>query len=221
MITARSEKIQRLRGLCENTVEAPIERLKACERLLIDFGPSEGSVPIIRKVITAFYNNVDPKISERAQKLKVKLAKAMDLRREAAKADIGPPVEESIVAGTLASQISKPATLTFYFLMEVLQAELGDSWRFPNKEFSQETQLSFLEAVLDSKPTIGAVQSLQAELYKRDSCGFTLAGIFPLVARFAKEFLVQHGVADAAKYEIEEEEKVRNGIADLDVEMNK
>src|SRR5207245_2128707 len=132
----------------------PLERIKAAERLLIDFGPTEDSVPIIRKVITAFYNSADPKVSERAQKLKIKLAKAMDLRREATKADIGPPGEESIVAGTSASEVPRPATLTFYFLMEVLQGELGDSWRFPEKEFSPETRLGLLEAVLDSKPTI-------------------------------------------------------------------
>src|SRR5260370_34042246 len=100
MQTARSEKIQRLRGLCENEVEATLERVKAAERLLLDFGPSEDSVPIIRRVITAFQMNVDPQISARAQKLKIKLAKAMDLRREAAKADIGPTFEESIVACT-------------------------------------------------------------------------------------------------------------------------
>ena len=105
--------------------------------------------------------------------------------------------------------------------MEILEAELGDQWRFPEKEFSPETRLGLLEAVLDSKPTIGAVQSLQVELYKRDSRGFKLAGTFPLVARFAKEYLLQNGVADAAKYEDEEKEKVRQWIADLDVEMSK
>ena len=221
MITARSEKIQRLRGLCQNEVEAPLERIKSAERLLLDFGPTEDSVPIIRKVITAFYNTVDTKISERAQKLKIKLAKAMDLRREAAKADIGPPTEESIVAGTSASQVPRNVTLTFYSLMEILEAELGDQWRFPDKEFSPETRLGLLEAVLDSKPTIGAVQSLQAELYKRDSRGFKLAGMFPFVARIAKEYLLENGVADAAKYEDEEKEKARQWIADLDAEMNK
>jgi len=113
MITAKSEKIGRLRTLCLNETEAPLERLKSGERLLLDFGPTEGSVPIIRKVITAFFNSADPQIATRAQKLKIKLAKAMDIRREAAKADIGPPVEESIVAGTSASQIPRPVTLTF------------------------------------------------------------------------------------------------------------
>ncbi len=221
MITARSEKIGRLRGLCQNQVADPLERIKAAERLLIDFGPSEDSVPRIREVIAAFYNNADPKVSERAQKLKIKLAKALDLRREAAKADIGPLVEESIVAGTSASEVPRSVTLTFYSLTEILEAELGDSWRFSDKEFSPETRLGLLEAVLDSKPTIGAVQSLQAELYKRDSRGFKLAGMFPLVARIAKEYLLQNGVADAAKHEDEEKEKVRQWIADLDVEMNK
>ncbi|SRR6266481_1749707 len=221
MITARSEKIGRLRTLCLNETEAPLERIKAAERLLIDFGPSEGSVPIIRRVIAAFYNNADPKTSERAQKLKIKLAKAMDLRREAAKADIGLPVEASIVAGTSASQITRNVTLTFSSLMEILEAEMGDAWRFDDKEFALETQLGVLESILDSKPTIGSVQGLQAELYKKDSRGFKLAGIFPLVARFAKEYLLQNGVADAAKYEDEEKEKVRQWIADLDVEMSK
>src|SRR5260370_29308518 len=119
MITARSEKIQRLRGLCQNDVESPLERLKAGERLLIDFGPSEGSVPVIRRVIAAFYNNADPKTSERAQKLKIKLAKAMDLRREAAKADIGTPVEEPIVAST-SSEVPRLG-ITFSSLMSVLE----------------------------------------------------------------------------------------------------
>jgi hypothetical protein len=221
VITARSEKIQRLRGLCQNDVESPLERLKAGERLLIDFGPSEGSVPIIRKVITAFFNSADPQIATRAQKLKIKLAKAMDIRREAAKADIGPPVDESITAGTSASQVPRNVTLSFSSLMEILEAEMGDAWRFDDKEFSDESRLGLLEAVLDSKPTIGSVQSLQAELYKKDSRGFKLAGTFPLVARFAKEYLLENGIADAAKYEDEEKEKVRQWIGDLDVEMNK
>jgi len=219
MITARSEKLQRLRGLCQNEVESPFERIKAAERLLIDFGPSEGSVPVIRRVIAAFYNNADPKISERAQKLKIKLAKALDLRREAAKVDL--PIEEPIVAGTSANQVPRPATLTCYFVMDVLQAELGDSWRFPDTEFSDESRLGLLEAVLDSKPTIGAVQSLQVELYRKDSRGFTLAGTFPLVARFAKEYLLGNGVADATKYEDEERAKAEKWIADLDLEMTK
>lgn len=219
MITARSEKIQRLRGLCQNEVEAPLERLKAGERLLLDFGPTEGSVPILRRVILAFEMNSDPQISARAQKLKLKLAKALDLRREAAKVEL--PIEEPILAGTSASEIPRPVTLTFSSLMSVLEAEFGESWRFPDKEFSNESRLGLLEAVLESKPTIGSVKSLQAELYKKDSRGFTLAEIFPLVARFAKEFLIQNGVKDAAKYEIEEEEKVRQWIADLDLEMAK
>src|SRR6266446_1542747 len=88
-------------------------------------------------------------------------------------------VEEPIVAGTSASQVPRPATITFSFLMSVLEAELGDMWRFPDNEFSNESRLGLLEAVLDSKPTIGSVQSLQAELYKKDSRGFTLAGTFP------------------------------------------
>src|SRR5258708_1079893 len=112
MITARSEKIQRLRGLCQNEVESPLERLKAGERLLIDFGPSEGSVPLIRKTILAFEMSADPQISARAQKLKIKLAKALDLRREAKNADIGPS-EEPIVAGTSASQVPRNVTLIF------------------------------------------------------------------------------------------------------------
>ena len=219
MITARSEKIGRLRGLCLNEVADPLERLKACERLLIDFGPTEGSVPIIRKVIMAFEMSSDSQASVRAQKLKLKLAKALDLRREAAKADIGIVTEEPI--GTSASEATRSMTLTFSFLMSVLEAELGDMWRFDDKEFSNESRLGLLEAVLDSKPTIGSVQSLQAELYKKDSRGFTLAGTFPLVARFAKEYLLQNGVTGATKYEDEEREKARQWIADLDVEMSK
>src|SRR5258708_4877196 len=148
MITARSEKIQRLRGLCQNEVESPLERLKAGERLLIDFGPSEGSVPILRRVILAFEMNSDPQVSARAQKLKLKLSKALDLRRSAAKIDL--PIEESIVAGTSASQVPRPTTLTFSFLMSVLEAELGDQWRFPDNEFSNESCLGLLEAVFDS-----------------------------------------------------------------------
>src|SRR6266566_3629433 len=126
MITARSEKIQRLRGLCQNEVEAPLERLKAGERLLLDFGPTEGSVPIIRQVIFAFEMNSDVQVSARAQKLKLKLAKALDLRREAAKADIGIATEEPV--STFASEVTRPLTLTFSFLMSVLEAELGEMW---------------------------------------------------------------------------------------------
>jgi len=219
MITSRSEKIQRLRGLCQNEVAGPLERIKAGERLLIDFGPSEDSVPIIRKVIAAFFNSADPQIATRAQKLKIKLGKALDLKREAAKVDL--PIEESIVAGTSASQVPRNVTLTFHSLMEILEAELGDQWRFSDREFSPETRLGLLEAILESKPTIGAVQGLQAELYRKDERGFKLAGIFPLVARFAREYLLQNGVADAAKYEDEEQEKVRHWIQDLDAEMSK
>jgi len=149
--------------------------------------------------------------------------KALGIRREKFRTvkNGNEGVEEPIVAGTSANQIPRPVTLTFSSLMEILEAEMGDAWRFDDKEFSDESRLGLLEAVLDSKPTIGSVQSLQAELYRKDERGFKLAGIFPLVARFAKEYLLQNGVADAAKYEDEEKEKARQWIADLDAEMNK
>lgn len=190
MITSRSQKIGRLRGVCQNETESPLERLKASERLLIDFGPSEGSVPIIRRVITAFERNADPKISERTQKLKIKLSKAMDLRREAAKADIGPSVEEPIVAGTSARCVK----LTRQSLISVQEEQLGDSWHWPENDFSTESRLGLLEAVLDSKVTTGGVQSLLAELQKRNLDGWSLAISFPLIVRFAKEYLTQNGV---------------------------
>jgi hypothetical protein len=96
MLTARNEKIGRLRGLCLNEVAEPVERLKAGWQLLKAFGPSEDSVPIIRKVIKAFEMSADPEISERALKLGLKLAKALDLRRDAKKADIGLDAEDPI-----------------------------------------------------------------------------------------------------------------------------
>jgi hypothetical protein len=216
MITARSEKIQRLRALCQNEVESPLERLKAGERLLLDFGPTEGSVPIIRRVIFAFEMSVDPDVSARAQKLKLKLAKALDLRREAAKVEL-PLEDHPTVAGTSASEVPRPVTLTFSFLMEVLQAELGDLWRFPDKDFAPETELSFLEAVLDSKPTIGSVQSLLAELRKKDSDGWKLSMSFPLIVGFAENYLRQNGVTQTP----EDNTEASKFLADLEVEMSK
>jgi len=215
MVTARNAKIRRLWEICQSEVEAPLERIKAAERLLIDFGPSEDSVPRIREVTAAFYNNADPKISERAQKLKIKLAKALDLRREAAKADIGPPVQESIVAGTSASQIPKPLTLTWHGLKQIQDEQLGV--RHFDKEFSLETQHGLLEAVLESKITIGGIQSLLSDLYKKDSNGWSLKMSFPLIAGFAETYLRQHGVEPVP----EDNTEARRFLDELDAELAK
>jgi hypothetical protein len=154
--------------------------------------------------------------------------KALGIRREKFRA-VNNEVEETenvsteqpIIVGTNASQVPRMERFTYSSLLSALDSVFGDSWRWSGKDFSQEERLRFLEAVLESKPTSSAVQSLQAELYRKDERGFKLAGIFPLVARFAKEFLLQNGVKDAAKYEDEERAKVEKWIADLDVEMSK
>jgi len=98
--------------------------------------------------------------------------------------------------------------------MEILEAEMGNAWRF-DQEFAFETQLSVLESILDSKATIGGIQSLLTEL--KNSNGWSLAMSFPLIVRFAKEYLKQNGATPAP----EDNAAALKFIADLEVEMSK
>jgi hypothetical protein len=214
MITARNEKIGILRGQCLNEVLLPLDRIKAGEQLLRRFGATDGSRPILNKIITAFEMNVDPQVSDRARKLKIALAKAHNLRREAAEVELE---DQPIVAGTSTSQISKPLTLTWHGLMQIQEEQLGDSWRFPDKEFSQEDQISLLEAVLESRPTVGAVQSLLFDIRKPNSDGWKLSMSFGLIVKFAEKYLRQHGVEPTP----EDNTAAMKFLAELDAELAK
>jgi hypothetical protein len=215
--------------------DPPAEKLTRCKKIVVPLEnnpPNETSDRILedlRRVLRTVQKSETASSEEVAQAGDLLLrVKALAVRREEFRA-VNNVVEETekvsaeqpIIAGTSASQIPRTTRFTYSSLLLAQDSALGNAWRLDDKEFSNESRLGLLEAILESKPTIGAVQSLQAKLYKKDSLGFKLAGMFPLVARFAKEFLLQNGVADAAKYEIEEEEKVRQWIADLDAEMSK
>jgi hypothetical protein len=75
--------IQRLRSVALDEREAPEERLRAAAKLLVDFGASDRNVPILNKVIRLYERDSHVLVAERAQKLKLKLARARGLRAEA------------------------------------------------------------------------------------------------------------------------------------------
>jgi hypothetical protein len=140
---------------------------------------------------------------------------------EIQQAQTGVPIPEGAVIGG-SEQAPAVRKLNYYSLVEVLQAKLGDAWRFPDKDFAPETQIQLLEAVLGCKPTIGAIQSLLTELFTRDSRGLRLGRIFPLTTKFAENYLRERGVTPITD-EINEKERaeVSKWIEELDREFSK
>lgn len=77
---AKQVEIARLRIISLNDQESPIARIQAARKLLQDHGPSQRSLPIIRRVIKLFVSDSDPDIAERAMKLRARLAKILELK---------------------------------------------------------------------------------------------------------------------------------------------
>jgi len=77
---AKQVEIARLRAISLNDQESPVARIQAARKLLQDHGPSQRSLPIIRKVIKLFVSDSDPDIAERAMKLRARLAKILELK---------------------------------------------------------------------------------------------------------------------------------------------
>jgi hypothetical protein len=131
----------------------------------------------------------------------------------------GVPIPEGAVIGG-SHQAPAVRKLNHHTLTEVLQTELGDAWRFSDKDFAQETQTQLLEAVLGCKPTTGSVQSLLAELFTKDSRGLRLGRMFPLITKFAENYLRQHGATPITdEINAKEYAEVLKWKEGLDVEM--
>jgi hypothetical protein len=215
--------------------ESAAEKLLRAKKIIIPLeqnSPNETSARItkdLRFTLRTVLKSKEATPEEVAQAGDLLLrVKALGVRREEFRtkngnegAEVDSLEDHPIVAGTSASHVPRTTGLTYNSIFESLDSVFGNAWRWSGKDFSQEERLNFIENILGSKPTVSAVKALQLELYKKDSRGFTLAGTFSLVAQFVKEYLVQHGVADASKFEDEERTIVEKWKADLDAEMSK
>src|SRR5712664_566873 len=164
MQTAKSIKIQRLRGTALNEAESPEERLKAASKLLIDFGPSEDNVPVIIMVVRLYGQSADIDLAERALKLKLKLSKALELRQEAKAVDIpDAPIQDS----SAASGPSVALSISFDSLMLAFDKVLGRPlWRqFTQREVDLDSdKCTWLLEEIIGKVTFENVQTLASEL---------------------------------------------------------
>jgi hypothetical protein len=114
-------KIARLRGTALNDSESPVERIEAARKLLQDYGPSDRSLPIIREVIKLFVSDADADVAERAQKLRAKLAKRLEIKS----VKLPPEIEE------LPIQIPTDVTDLDAIAGEPEVQKLSDEWDRP------------------------------------------------------------------------------------------
>jgi hypothetical protein len=202
---AKQKEIARLRNVALDEQESPTERLAASKRLLSRYGPSKRNVVVINSVVKRYIEGHEYSVVERAQKLKAKLKKAVELKgivdtdlpEESVSVPAAPTPE--IVAGTSAREVPK-ASLSIS-LNEVVTAHQevlgGYKWRIFNEgavDLTQEERLRLLEAVLGSAPNVENVQSLFDAVYIKNGLGFTIAGSCPSIVRVAQDFLKQKGV---------------------------
>jgi hypothetical protein len=201
----KTKAIQRLRTTALDENEAPLERLRAAQRLLIDHGASDRNAPIINRVVKQYVSDADVSIAERAQKLKLKLANARGLKSEAAKVEIPEPeltaTEEStgIVAGTSASEVPKPSlSISLNEVIDAHQQVLGCfRWRQFNEgiiDLSEEEKTQLLEANLGGSPTVENVRALFEAVHVPNGLGWTIGSSCPSIVRVAQDFLKQNGV---------------------------
>jgi hypothetical protein len=200
--------IQRLRSVALDEREAPEERLKAAAKLLVDFGASDRNVPILNKVIRLYERDTKVLIAERAQKLKLKLAKARGLKAEAKVVELpGEPHEptvttgespesEPMTIGTSVSDIPETLSLSWFDVMEASDKSMSRfRWRQLDEgsDLTTEERQNLLKNLLGDLPiNVPSVQMLFNTLQKKDNRGFDLTS-FP-VFRAATEWLRQQGV---------------------------
>jgi len=195
MQTAKSIKIQRLRGTALNQAESPEERLKAASKLLIDYGPSEDNVPVVNVVVRLYGQSADAALAERALKLKLKLSKALELRQEAKAVDIPDATIEN------SSAPSGPSTgvalsISFDSLMFAFDKVGKSLWRqFTLGEVDLDSnKRTWLLEEITEKATFENVQTLAFELQRIDPLsGWSLAHSFPALVRISVEWLAAHG----------------------------
>ena len=198
MQNEKSIAIQRLRSVASDEKEAPLERLRAAHRLLIDHGSTDRNVPAIRKVVREYERNADSEISSRAQKLKIKLAKYLGVKTEAKSIEIPyePELSETeeppaIVAGTSASEVPRSSPLTVNGLHEVVRRVVGVH---PYEGLPQDLatlsitqQNLIIEALVHDCGLSLSVQEIQSVIDNLNSRG--LASNFPGLVQVARRYL--------------------------------
>jgi len=201
----KTKAIQRLRTIALDQNEAPLERLRAAQRLLIDFGPTDRNVPVINVVVRAFSKDSDYSIAERAAKLKVKLAKARGLKAELSEVEL--PSDEPTVPGpnvpipetvSTRSPSSPTLSLTWHNLYDIFSETVGNyAWRLFNEEkadLTAEQRYAILEKALGDLPVSAQnVGTLISELHKPNGLGWTLAASYGALVRITKDWLDQNG----------------------------
>jgi hypothetical protein len=105
----KQAEIARLRTTALNEVESPVERIKAARTLLQNYGPSVRSLPIIRTIIRMYVADSNADVSERALKLRAKLAKILDLKAVELPVEVEEqPIDVSPDATNLQSILAEP-----------------------------------------------------------------------------------------------------------------
>lgn len=203
MQSDKSKRIQQLRNDALDENRTPKDRIKSAERLLSEFGPSDRNLPVIHSVIKTFIKDVNYDTQERAQKLKAKLLKSRELK-EIADAELpseeqAVEPEQEIVAGTSASEVPKPLSIS---LTEVVAAHHhilgGYKWRMFNEgavDLSKEERMQLLETILGGAPNVDNVRSLLETVHATNGLGWTIAGSCPSIVRIAQDFLNQKGAS--------------------------
>jgi hypothetical protein len=202
---AKQKEIARLRNVALDEQEAPTERLVAAARLLSKHGPSKRNVVVINSVLKLFASHGDYAVAERARKLKLKLTKAKGLK-QIVNVDLPEPEEQTlpsdpaseIVAGTSASEVPKPLSISLTEVVSAHQEVLGSfKWRQLTEgvlELSDEEKTQLLEAILGCAPNADNVRSLFESLHATNGLGWSIAGSCPSIVRVAGDFLQRNGI---------------------------
>ena len=186
---AKQVEIARLRAVSLNDQESPVARIQAARKLLQDYGPSQRSLPIIRKVIKLFISSSDADVAERALKLRARLAKILDLKAvklpaevEEQPIDIAPDVTSlDAIAGEpevqkLSDEWDRPAPLSHDEGLRLVEAQRPYSI-YAAGEFvlrpGADTK-AMIEEALDGRPL--TVQTL-LKLYKHMKESFGAGGL--------------------------------------------
>jgi hypothetical protein len=203
----KTKAIQRLRTTALDESEAPVERLRAAQRLLIDHGPTDRNVPVINAVVRAFVKDSDYNIAERAAKLKAKLAKARGLKAEISEAELpsdeptarrpNVPIPETVSTQSLSSPT---LSLTWHNLYDIFSETVGNyGWRLFNEEkadLTSDQRYAILEKALCDLPiSVQNVKTLISELHKPNDLGWSLATSYGALVRIARDWLDQNGVS--------------------------
>ena len=135
-----------------------------------------------------------------------------------------PAPTQAIVAGSSASEVPKPLSISLTEVVGAFQETLGGfKWRQFNEgaiDLNDDERTQLLKAILGDTPNVDNVRRLFEAVHVKNDLGWTIAGSCPSVVRIAKDFLEQKDVSVEPPKLIESEQKLLdrfNRRADLGV----